>query len=336
MANIMNKDYESDTVYDNELRQIIHYKNHQEMLPFIGKKYSITRILLLGESHYVCPKDKDKILDNWYEQEVDSRFEEPWWFNTRHVVNNYLCRRRSKAHSMFGNPAKALIEAWGLKDVNDSEAFTAFAFMNYFQRPAVRKGKSIIANEMDKKKAFENLKAVVNVIKPLKVIFLSRKAFMAFSEFGEKLEGVECIGWTKHPTSKYWNDCDGKDKFKKIVDEIAERPEFMINGTLELDTAEGILKTKAEGKYFILEKRKKRFWEDYIGIRIYTEKDENYVSEIAWYYQKEEKRIGIGYMVKTRIMWIWDYNQKKYLTEDELSDDVKEKLEEIKGVIGKL
>ena len=310
MAQIFEKEWESIEDYDDQLKHLDHYKIHPEMLPYIGRNYPQVKILILGESHYASTEDEKKISDDWYNTPLDKNFNKPWWFNTRHVVNNYLCGRRSKAHSMFRNPAKALIEAWKLEKVNDSEAFTAFAFMNYFQRPADRKGESIQAKSLDNEKAYINLREVVKVIKPQKIIFLSQKAFNAFralSESDEKLYDVDYIEWTDHPTSKYWNSCNGKEKLKSILGGKPEQLTCIPDGELDYVNVYSKLSQKKE-RFFMLEAKKKRFWENWIGIKIYAANKRSSVSEIAWYYTEEGRRIGIGYVVKTRLLWIWDYD----------------------------
>lgn len=331
MARIFEKEWESIKDYDEQLKQVSHYKVHPEMMPFIGRNYPKARILLLGESHYVSPNDRERIQEDWYDNPVDKTFKEPWWFNTRIVINNFLCGRRTKAHSMFRNPAKALIEAWGLEKVNDSEAFTSFAFMNYFQRPAVNKGKSIQANEDDVKYARNNLKEVVEIIKPEKVVFLSKKAFYAFSGSGVELEGVD-IEWTNHPTSKYWNSSNGKEKLEKIFKKISERPNFIPDGELDYEKVYRVLSKRTE-PYFMLKKRENRFKKDRIGVRVYDADNGTKASEVAWYFVEDGKRIGIGYVANARFLWIWDYDQRDYLSERTLSSKSKQILNDFRESI---
>ena len=67
MAQIFEKEWESIVDYDEQLKNVSHYRVHPEMMPFIGRNYPKTRILILGESHYVCPEDREMISDEWYE-----------------------------------------------------------------------------------------------------------------------------------------------------------------------------------------------------------------------------------------------------------------------------
>lgn len=331
MAQIFEKEWESIVDYDEQLKNVSHYRVHPEMMPFIGRNYPKTRILILGESHYVCPEDREMISDEWYEAWDNKGFKSPKHFDTRHVVNYFLRERRSKAHSMFRNPAKALIEAWELENVSDSEAFTAFSFMNYFQRPAVNEGKSIQASSKDKKCAYDTLRAVADITKPQKVIFLSKKAFDAFLESGGELDGIG-FEWTYHPTSKYWNYSEGKEKIERMLRETPNRPNFCRDGAIDYGTANDIL-SKKENPYFMIGKKGKRFWENWIGIKVYESKESSRVSKIVWYYLDEKRRIGVGYIVKTRVLWIWDYDRREYLLEKDLSDYSRQILKEFKETI---
>ena len=86
----------------------------------------------------------------------------------------------------------------------------------------------------------------------------------------------------------------------------------------------------------MLEAKKKRFWENWIGIKIYAANKRSSVSEIAWYYTEEGRRIGIGYVVKTRLLWIWDYDISDYVAEEKMSENSKQILKEFKDTIYQL
>ena len=68
MAEIFEKEWYSLTDYDSELKKIRHYQLHPEMLPYIGRHYPQTRILILGESHYLSEKEPIDVkhLEEWY------------------------------------------------------------------------------------------------------------------------------------------------------------------------------------------------------------------------------------------------------------------------------
>ena len=314
---IMHDEWESLKDFDNQFLTIQVYKKHPSLLPYIGRHYNDTRILLLGESHYLDSEEDEtaKKMENWYSTHTkDFKFKYPENLDTRLVINNYLNCRRSKAHSMFRKPAEALIEAWNLYDVNDSEAFTSFAFMNYFQRPEANSGKSINLNEEDKTVAYETLNKVIKIIEPKLILFLSKKAYDSYKESSGGNVG-ENIKFVYHPTSKFWNEDNGNDKAVQYFKGIPKYNGYVKKGKLLLD----IIKPILEGKnYFIIEKKHNRFLKDKITVRIYPDKEESYVSEIVWHVEDDNAWYGIGYMVERKTIWIWNYTKGKYLKEDEM------------------
>ena len=313
---IMKQEWNSLTIYDEELLQLEHYRHHPTMLPFIGRHYPETQILLVGESHYLDPDENEdaKIMENWYHMPTEHyKFKYPDNINTRKVIHNYLTLRRSKAHSMFRNPAKALIEAWELDDVNDSEAFTAFAFMNYFQRPEASSGKSINLIEGDETKSFENLNSVIEILDPAIVLFLSKKAFDSYKNC-VKGRIDSRITYVSHPTSEYWNKSNGKEEAIRRFKEIQRFSDFSLNGHLPSDTAIAALRN-----YHIIEKHHKRFIDDEITVSIYPDTNSNAISEVVWHIVDQDIKLGIGYIVERKLIWIWDYTNKVYLNEDDLA-----------------
>jgi hypothetical protein len=53
--------------YDEQLLKIGHYKNHPQMLPFIGRNWGneMKKVLLIGESHVT--KDGRNNSKDWYD-----------------------------------------------------------------------------------------------------------------------------------------------------------------------------------------------------------------------------------------------------------------------------
>ena len=226
-----------NTNYDAALKQIkctgvdtaFYGELHPELMPYVGENYDKTGILLVGESHYIgrAAPEEFKALD-WYNNPVPENGENPFrkyisWFDTRAVIRRYMEHERGKGHMIFSDPAKAIME---LKPeiVDDCEAFTYFAFMNYFQRPALEKGKSISADENDKKYAADLLDKVFEVLKPKTVIFLSKKAYWDYMEWGRTEEERKLYA-VAHPTSPWWNRKDnngecGRGSLKKILESV--------------------------------------------------------------------------------------------------------------------
>ncbi len=317
---IMNSKWNSLTCFDDKLLEIEVYKNHPTLLPFVGRHYESTRILLLGESHYLDSSEDEtaKKMEGWYCSTTESySFKYPENVDTRLVVHNYLNARRSKAHSMFGKPAEALIEAWNLENVNDSEAFTTFAFMNYFQRPEANAGKSISLNEEDKTVAYMTLNEVIKILEPKLILFLSKKAYDCYKELaGDKVDSR--TNYVYHPTSKYWNEDNGKNKAVQCFNIISRYNGFAKNGKLLQNKIRPILDDK---NYFVVEKRHKRFFDDKITVSIYPEKDKDSVSEIVWHVKENNISYGIGYVVERKTIWLWSYTDKKYFTEAEMKEN---------------
>lgn len=85
------------------------------------------------------------------------------WCNNRDIINSALSGNHNgfslpRAHyNMYIKPAKALLEVFP-KIGEPSDAYTYFASMNYYQKPASKKGQSIEATAEDNQFATENLR----------------------------------------------------------------------------------------------------------------------------------------------------------------------------------
>ncbi len=313
---IMDQEWNSLTCYDDMLKQIKQYRLHESMLPFIGRHFPQTRILILGESHYLSNEENDetKELAEWYERPTEAfSFKYPDNFNTGRVVRSYLIGHRTKAHTMFSNPAKALIEAWKLEHVNDSEAFTAFAFMNYFQRPAASSGKTINLTENDEAQAFSHLNRDVESLVPALILLLSKKAMNSYKSIAGNNTDSR-IAYANHPTSKYWNESQGKGAAIRLFSAIDRYSGFSRNGNLLKGDA-----MPALTKYRIIKKHHKRFFGDEITVSIYPTFDTANISEIVWHVVDQGTKLGIGYVVEKKLLWIWDYTDGRYLDTEALT-----------------
>ena len=326
MLSIREEQWNSLKDFDNEFCRIPHYTYHPEMMPFVGKHYPEARILLIGESHYLEPSDRERILDvsKWYttpSKKYDFCYPEN--FNTREVIHNFLVGKRSKAHSMFRNPANALIAALDLHDVSDSEAFCAFAFMNYYQRPASVYGKSIENKETDDEIAHRNLCEVQAVLNPAMTVFLSKKAFDSFIRHGGAEN--EKIEYVNHPTSSKWYNDNGKNKlirfFRESLDDLPKDEVLTVNQHLTIDEAMRILRfqLRDKDKFRIIEKNGRRFrYAGKITIQFYTD-EKNEVSEIVWRLIDGDAKLGVGYVVKRRTLWMWRYSTPQgYLDQSDI------------------
>lgn len=315
-------DWKSSKEYDNKLSKIEHYSegHHPEMMPFIGSHYNEARVLLIGESHYcserISDAEKNYILNNWYEEPTPDKFTNKEYFNTRFVLHNFLSLKRSRAHSMFRNPAKSIIEALELSNVSDSEAFNICAFMNYFQRPELVTGGSINNNEKDNKLSYETFTSVCNVIKPELVLFLSENAFKAFNKYetqSNKLNGRFVKSYS-HPTCAHWYSRNGKEAFESTIKKYVNFKRFSESATFDTKT----INEKKPNNFNYIKKGQNRFLNNTITLKTYG--SENNISEIVVHTKNKGQRIGVGYVVHHSFIWIWDYDKKEYIEIEKIDD----------------
>ncbi len=226
------------------------FKNHPEYIPYVGENYEQTRILLIGESHYIPwnelehMKDKDKVnLDpyrqEWYEKTTDEIFvaeDDKKYINhftTQKVLGAFTSYYHSsyyktekgvrskyaKAYDMFSNPAKVMMELSNDKLPTKVSAIKTVAFCNYFQRPALEEGDTIKVLPCDSENAYEAFKVAVEVLEPKLVVFLSKKAYEDWEKSGGKngINSVFEFDYVNHPTAYSWNANNGKQKFTEIL-----------------------------------------------------------------------------------------------------------------------
>ncbi len=318
-------EWKSSTEFDEELSKIDHYRknHHPEMTPFIGSHYKESRILLVGESHFYeyekgnnAEKEKKYLNESWYVKPTPNGFSCKNNFNTREVIHNFLTRKRTKSHSMFRNPAKCVANVYKLENVSDSEAFNTFAFMNYFQKPALEAHKSINNNIEDNQVAFNTLISVCKVIKPEKVVFLSNKAYKCYNSVSALRKEIlpTPVDLVYHPTSPYWNGKDGKEKFENILEKDKKQINFSRYEYYSNDKIKSAVQDM--GKYIGC--RAKRFRKDKTTIRIYEKS--NGVYEFAAHMLAGENKVGIGYNIEIQSIWIWDYFNKRYISESDINN----------------
>lgn len=227
-----------NTNYDNEFNKIEFFDRfHPEYLPYVGDNYDKTKLLLCGESNYIdesnLSADVIRLIESpdWYTTDSRDQNKLPYagcigWCNNREIINSVLDNKQnrksiSKSHYMYINPAKVFLDVFP-QIGNSWDAFTYFASMNYYQKPASKTGKSIEATQHDNQFAADNLLRVINVLKPETIIFLSKKSLWAFkASEPNDLKNI-FIGSCAHPTSPWWNRNDGdfgREAFKNIIQE---------------------------------------------------------------------------------------------------------------------
>lgn len=314
--------WDGDYSFDEELKKIEHYKIHPEMLPFVGANYKNCRILLVGESHYVGNlKSEEKAylqdndVNNWYCYRVPEEFGYASWFNTRYIIWKFLNKRRSKSYTIFSKPANAIIDELKLTNVCDSEIFSVCAFMNYFQRPSCSQGDTITNSDKDNKIAYQIFFDVVKILNPKTIIFLSKNAFESYELYNSK--NSLNAEFTCHPTSPYWYKDDGELKFRQIIKNVPINETLFCRYTLpDLEVIKANLPKWATT---LISKEKRRFQQNKITVKLYSKK--NKLEEIVFHKIINGRKIGVGYVFKYYLLWIWDYDKKDYIDNIDIDID---------------
>lgn len=208
-----------DISFNSKLLEIEHFKHYPQMIPFVGKNYKETKLLVIAESHYLPPKteyfDPKKLSDAWYgygtnpipetwndhnnglvnlKDQVDS-------FNSENYENKPYPKENCYCWVDYTWTAKIIAAVewnykgghriyFSLKDVLKKERLVNCAFMNFFQRPvpASKEGvsmKNFIIKE-DIEVAGDTLQRVCEILKPDKIFFASSCAWDNFNIYINK------------------------------------------------------------------------------------------------------------------------------------------------------
>lgn len=207
------------TRFDTELSAIPHYRNHPQMMPFLGSKYGVfgPRLLIVAESHYLR-KSSTVHLDAaaWYKSGADQLLEhERSATNTRKCLTKNGKTWKSRSYTIFRNLEAALIEA-GYPEADNTLRY--IAFMNGFQRPAVSR-RSIESTPIDQQHSVLTIQSVAAIIQPDHIIFASRKAYETLGKhLKQKTHAVP------HPASPWWNRSSklgtGKTQFLELLNRL--------------------------------------------------------------------------------------------------------------------
>ncbi len=207
----MRKQYES---FDINLLKNKFLKRHTECLPFIGEKYGESRLLLIGESHYVPENEINCVnREDFYEVSFEELQDGDYkgWIDTRSVFERRVYYGYD-FKQFFSNTATEIAKVKNktsdLSLEQRREAMHQYAFMNYFKRPSYSKGKTISGlTRKDYEVAYDVSRYIIDVLKPRLIIFLSRKAYNAFCQCDQdgvlvSKYSVKCVS---HPSSCWWN-----------------------------------------------------------------------------------------------------------------------------------
>lgn len=190
----MNRTTEFDKLFK---KNITHYKQHKQMIPFVGKHWGdYKKLLIIGESHYLPEKSLKRTIKNWYELTTsDLNEDEIGWTSTAKIVDECQKYNSPRLYIILN---KAIMDS-GFKPENTENVLQYVSFMNFFQRPAQKTGKSIIHNDEDVLIANTVLKGVCSIIKPDYIFFISSKA-CDVSDIEKITVGHSC-----HPACPWWN-----------------------------------------------------------------------------------------------------------------------------------
>lgn len=224
----MSKDYSiysGSNEFDRDLTALPHFDKFPEMMPWIGSEYITqnTKILILGESHYF--KKGIKLHHDpkaWYSRTFAESLDERIGHRVRYQISRAIngSFKGIPTHLMHKNLHNELRITDYFKNLSTSNGtpFDAIAYLNYFQRPANRMGRSISVEAQDIDVARETIEGVIKVIKPEVVLFASVKAYKTAIKSGLFSGGEMLRDYSAHPCSVHWNKpCK---KYGKLQGEI--------------------------------------------------------------------------------------------------------------------
>ncbi|SNY49754.1 hypothetical protein SAMN06297280_1531 [Arsukibacterium tuosuense] len=197
--------------YLQELAAIEHYKKYPNLLPWVGPGYenAQNKLLVLGESHYLDEGSNyhhDPV--RWYEGVDISQCTDRHWMHTANIIQNGLNNGwKEKSKLIYKNISKALIES-AVTGFAVDEPFAEICYLNYFQRPAEKTGKSINVSEADARTSASVVTKVISILNPGLVVFSSTLAWRSATKSGLinllKETGIKCAR-VPHAGMPWWN-----------------------------------------------------------------------------------------------------------------------------------
>lgn len=210
--------------YDEQLKLAVpHFINYPELLPHIGEFWDTSpyKYLIIAESHYIDTKCFRKShYNDWYNESSNNFIEDDLveniyyyrnYINTRRNVNNAFVNNKKeseKPYRHYYNMRKEFRNNLDFFKENDI-VFNYLSYYNYFQRPAFVQGESIDNNENDNVFAYHTFNSLINIIKPTKVIFISKKSFDAYNKIRIQNNDVQLEivknNFAPHAGMPWWN-----------------------------------------------------------------------------------------------------------------------------------
>lgn len=216
------------SAFDDRLSSITHYSRYPEMMVAVGKSYpgASLRVLVLAESHYLDGEEPSNHPGLWYDRRDLTLEQTPRNINTRNVFDNAIHgRKRSKSKAIFHALASALQEC-GINDVETPSPLQSIAYMNYFQRPSERPGKSIKVHARDVAESANVVLEVVATLQPQLVVFATRLGWHhAKNGIARHLQPVQVTN-IPHPATSWWNrpsrPMKGLTGRRRLIEAVAE------------------------------------------------------------------------------------------------------------------
>ena len=151
-----------------EGKSINFFKIHPELLPYVGDEYDKTKLLMIGESHYLSEgydeNNIKKAFSKWYSSDCRQVINQvamknnlkPIWFikdefmgwNENWKNTGYI---NGWSQAIDGCNTRGICNGQGISIINfnmnyfkkaggSGDLYPKLAFMNYFQRPNLRPG----------------------------------------------------------------------------------------------------------------------------------------------------------------------------------------------------
>ncbi|MEP4532680.1 MAG: hypothetical protein ABJ004_06315 [Cyclobacteriaceae bacterium] len=208
------------------------YKKYPLMIPHVGVRYhsAKTRVLVLGESHYLPANSPAITPDDWYNGSEESLTKaEKEYIHTQGVISNHIQDKNWKGYNLFQNLGASFKK---FEPYAQGNPFEQLAFYNYFLRPASHRI-SISQTKMDGQMAYDQFHQNIKILEPDLVIFSSVRASGSFqynkkkrgdSDPSVKVDFVPHAGmaWWNRKTKRYEFEGDkkahtGREKFELIL-----------------------------------------------------------------------------------------------------------------------
>lgn len=223
----------SSTTFDDELKKIKFFKEHEYLLPFVGEKYQEGGILHIGASYYfqldeidhAQKQEAECVLNEWWDESQEARkrrvkfldtYRKPLIGNDLSKFGDYVNARKivecfcndnaykEEKRAIYREFLMAAYDKQSSEDLKDTEGYAPFAYMNFFQKPA--QGVQTWYDDTSARNSCVIVKEVIKVLKPKIIIFTSGRAYDAFINNINNLTYPHiAIMRFPHPTSPWWN-----------------------------------------------------------------------------------------------------------------------------------